>query len=207
MGISSPVLGFLPGRCGFFQPAGDVHSVANHRHFARAPQRPRKHRPGVETGAKLQTVAREDRRQRAGIEAGDYLPHLQGGAHSPPGVVLVGNRRAEEGHQARADVFVHGTAEARDDGVEAGPELAKKQVHFLDRRQILQRAETGHPGEKHRHLLALALSGGAQGGELLLQRGNRRIDDLIAQQGSLCFQRRQRLFDTLQFCLFDGYPP
>ena len=33
------------------------------------------------------------------------------------------------------------------------------------------------------------------------------IDDLIAQQGSLCFQRRQRLFDTLQFCLFDGYPP
>ena len=84
-----------------------------------------------------------------------------------PSVVLVSDRRPEKRHDAVAGELVDRALEA----VDAGAENREEAVH--DPPPLLRVALLGelhrahHVGEQHRHLLALALEGGAAGTDLL----------------------------------------
>src|SRR4030095_12251971 len=102
------------------------------------------------------------------------LLHAQGGVAGTHGVILVGEGRAEEGHDAvahdlvhRAFVVVDGVHHVLEHGIE---ELARL-LGIAIGEQLHGALEVG---EEHRHLLTLALEGGA-GGEDLLREVPRRV--------------------------------
>ena len=93
--------------------------------------------------------------------------HVEGGVAGPDGVILVGQRRAEERHDPVAHHLVDGALVAVDglhhpleDGIEELAGLLGVAVG-----QELHRAL--EVGEEHRDLLALALEGGLRGEDLL----------------------------------------
>jgi hypothetical protein len=102
------------------------------------------------------------------------LLHAQGGVAGTHGVILVGEGRAEEGHDTvahdlvhRAFVVVDGVHHVLEHGIE---ELARL-FGIAIGEQLHGALEVG---KEHRHLLALALEGGA-GGEDLLREVPRRV--------------------------------
>ena len=88
---------------------------------------------------------------------GDVVEHLQRRVASPAGMVLVGDGRAEDGHDAVAGELVDGALEAldrfREDGEEALHDLAPL-LRVLTLGQVHRAA---HVGEEHRYLLALTI--------------------------------------------------
>ena len=99
--------------------------------------------------------------------ASDRVLHAQRGVARPHGVILVGDRRAEQRHDPvahdlvdRALVAVDGLHHALEDGIE---ELAG--LLWVPIGQELHRAL--EVGEQHRDLLALAFEGGLRGEDLL----------------------------------------
>ena len=121
----------------------------------------------------------------AGVEADahterDAVPHThlvgifahgvaqrEGGVARPLGVILVRNRRAEQGHDAVARVLVHRTLEAMNPAGEDLEEAIEDLVPRFWIELLGQLHRSFHVGEKHRHLFALALESGAGGKDLL----------------------------------------
>jgi hypothetical protein len=84
-------------------------------------------------------------------------------------VVLVRDRRAEEGHDAVAGVLVHRPLEAVH-AVGEDLEEAVEDLVPLFRVELLCKIHRAlHVGEQHGHLLALAFDGGARGQNLIGQ--------------------------------------
>ena len=111
-----------PGRGDPLQPAGDVDHVAHGGVVAVGPQRPDQHLAGVDADAHLE-VGHAGRRR----PVGQRLEHLQGGPYGPVGVVLVGDRGAEHGHDGVAENLVDPAA-VRGDVVGQGGEHGVDEV-------------------------------------------------------------------------------
>jgi hypothetical protein len=107
----------------------------------------------------------------------------------------MGDRRAKEGHETHADVFVDDAAFGFDDGIEAGPEAAEERVGLLNRRRVMQGTEACYPGEEDGELLALPFTTGAQDSKLFLKGSEGSLHYLVAEQGPLRFEGSQCLFD------------
>jgi hypothetical protein len=82
-------------------------------------------------------------------------------------VVLVRDRRAEEGHDAVAGVLVDRALEAMDPLGEELEEAVHDPVPCLGVELLGEAHRALHVGEEHGHVLALALEGGAGGEDLL----------------------------------------
>src|SRR5207247_9931379 len=100
----------------------------------------------------------------------------------PPGVILVGDRRAEERHDPVAGVLVHGPLEAVHALGEELEEAVEDAVPLLGVELLGEVHRALHIGEEDRHLLALAFEGGAGAQDLLgevpgrvVARGPRRL--------------------------------
>ncbi|MDW8469028.1 MAG: hypothetical protein RML56_08745 [Burkholderiales bacterium] len=79
-----------------------------------------------------------------------FARHRERGADRPPGVVRVAHRRAEDGHDRIAEVFVHGTPFGEDRAAGAG-EVGVQQLDDLVRRELFrERRETADVGIKAR---------------------------------------------------------
>ncbi len=122
---------------------------------------------GVEPDADLHVHA-----LRAAQVAGQpvhLLVHPQRGVGGAHRVILVGHRRAEDGHDPVAEHLVHGALVAVDGLHHHGQHRIEHAPRVLGIAigQELERAL--HVGEEHRHLLALALERAARGADLLGQ--------------------------------------
>jgi hypothetical protein len=84
-------------------------------------------------------------------------------------VVLVGDRRAEERHEAIAEELIDGALVAVDLGEAEGEEPVQEVVHGLGAQAFGQGRGVGDVAEEHGDLLALALEGAAQGEDLVGQ--------------------------------------
>ena len=83
----------------------------------------------------------------------------QGGQHRPQGVVLVGGRRAHQGHEAGAEEPAHRAAVAVHLVAGEVVEAAQQLVHRLGAQALGQGGRADDVAEQDRHLLALALRG------------------------------------------------
>ena len=93
--------------------------------------------------------------------------HVEGGVARPHGVVLVGDRRAEERHDPVAHDLVHRALVAVDGlhhALEHGIEELARLLGVPVGEQLHRALEVG---EEYRHLLALALKGALRGEDLL----------------------------------------
>jgi hypothetical protein len=93
--------------------------------------------------------------------------HPEGGIAGAHGVVLVGERRAEEAHDAVTHHLVHGALVVMDrfhHPLQNGIEELARFLWVTVGEQLHGPLEVG---EEHRHLLALALQGGLRGQDLL----------------------------------------
>jgi len=88
---------------------------------------------------------------------GDVVEHLQGGVAGAPSMVLVGDRRAEDGHDAVAGELVDGAREALDCAGEDGEEALHDLAPLLRVLPLGEVHRAAHVGEEDRHLLALAI--------------------------------------------------
>ena len=133
-----------PGRRGRLQPLGGVHHVAHGGVVAAGPQRADQHLAGVDADAHL------DRRTPTSAPVGGQrLLHAQRGPHRPLGVVLVGDRRAEQGDDGVADDLVDLAAE-RGDVADEPLEAAVDQVlDLLGIGRLAERREADQIGEDH----------------------------------------------------------
>jgi hypothetical protein len=121
--------------------------------------------PGVEADPDLHRDAVPAQRL-LGIAA-DAILHRQGGVAGADGVVLVGQRRPEQGHDAVAHHLVDGTfvlVDGRHHTVEHGIEQVPRLLWVALGQQLHGPLEVG---KQHRDLLALAFQGGAGGEDLL----------------------------------------
>ena len=127
--------------CGL-QAARGVHDIAHGGVLAPGPDRTHQHLAGVDPDAHLDLVA------DIGRHACDGLLHAQPGADRPLGVVLVGDRRTEQGDDGIADHLVDPAAEGLD--VEGQPlEAAVDQCLDLLRIHLLgERGEADEIGEQ-----------------------------------------------------------
>ena len=92
---------------------------------------------------------------------------IEGGEHGATGVILVGERRAEQRHEAVAEELVHRAFVAmhlRERGLE---EAAQKRVHAVGADPLGEGGGADEIAEEHGDGLALALHGGAGGEDLL----------------------------------------
>ena len=82
-------------------------------------------------------------------------------------MVLVGDRRAEERHEAIAEELIDGALVAVDLGEAQGEEPVQEGVHRLRAQTLGQRRGVGDVAEEHGHLLALPLDRAPQGEDLV----------------------------------------
>jgi hypothetical protein len=127
--------------------------------------RPHHHLAGVEAHADREAEPlRAAELRRVG---GELVLEMERRVAGAPGVVLVGDRRPEQRHDAVARELVDRALEA----VDALAEDREEAVH--DPPPLLRVAALGelhrahHVGEQHRHLLALPFQGAAAGTDLL----------------------------------------
>jgi hypothetical protein len=90
-------------------------------------------------------------------------PDAHGSQYSPPGMVLMGNGRAEQGHDAvpqelidRALIVVHFAQDKRE-------ELVEQRVHGLRTKARGKGSGVGQVAKEHGDLLALPFEGGTGG--------------------------------------------
>ena len=98
-----------------------------------------------------------DRPPRLRREGGHRVADGQRRPHRPLGVVAVGDRRAEDRHDAVADVLVDPAAMLGDEAVGAGEEALQERVHLLRVELAAERGVAGEVGEEDRDLPPLAL--------------------------------------------------
>src|SRR5262249_22170318 len=91
------------------------------------------------------------------------------GQRGPPGVVLVGERGAEQGHEPVAEELVDRALVPVHLDQDRLEEPVEQRVHGLGSEPLGQRGRAGDVAEENRHLLALALEGGAGGHDALGQ--------------------------------------
>ena len=91
----------------------------------------------------------------------------EGGVDGAPRVILVGDGRPEERHDAVAEELVHRALVAVDLGEHEIEGVAHEPMHFLGIEPLRERGEARHVHEKHRDLLPLAGEGAARGENLL----------------------------------------
>ena len=78
------------------------------------------------------------------------------GTHGALGIVAVGNRRTEQGHDAVADVFVNAPAVVVNQAVDGLEETRHQLVDFLGAEFVDQGRVAGKIGEERGHLPPLA---------------------------------------------------
>jgi hypothetical protein len=99
------------------------------------------------------------------VQLGDRLPDGEGGPDRPLGVVLVGHRRAEQGHHGVADELLHRSPEAFQVGPEALVVGGEHTSDVLDVQALGPAGEADQVAEQHADPLALLPAGGGRGGQ------------------------------------------
>ena len=128
------------------KPGRQVHGRPGHRVAAMqaAPARAGHHRsggdPDMELGQSATRLGRGKAKTVQGVSA-------QSGAL---GIVVMGDRRAENRHEPVADMLVYAAAEADDLGVGAFEEAVQPGLHRLRIEAVGERGETDQIGEQHR---------------------------------------------------------
>ena len=127
------------------QPRGGVHDVA-HRRVVGAGEDADEHLAGVEADAHAGCGGSAP---GLGDEAGQRVLHPQRRAHGPLGVVLVGDRRAEQGDDGVAEQLVDAAAERLDVGDEALEARLDEALHPLGVEVLGERRVADEVGEEH----------------------------------------------------------
>ena len=165
----SPVSRVEPGRRELLHARGQMRGLADRRvvHAEIAADGAHDHLAGVESDADLDldTVLPA---QLGGV-AGDRLLHGEGGVAGADGVVLVGERRAEERHDAVAHDLVHGALVAVHRVHHALEDRVQELARVLGIAVGEQLEGALHVGEHHGDMLALSLERVAGGQNLLGQ--------------------------------------
>ena len=107
------------------------------------------------------------RATQLGGVGGELALQVEGGVARAPRVVLVGDRRAEEGHDAVARELVDGALEAVDALAEDREEAGHDRAPLLGVRLLGELHRAHHVGEQDGHLLSLALERCPPGADLL----------------------------------------
>ena len=105
-----------------------------------------------------------------GSASGSFLQraaNVQGRQHGAPRVILVGDRRAEERHEAIAQELVHRPLVAVHVGQRQLEEPAQQHVHGVRAQPLRQPGGADDVAEQHADGLPLALHGAARGQDLL----------------------------------------
>ena len=131
------------------KPGGDVHGVAGDG--VGVADRAGEHLAGVHAHAQREVGAR----RQAVVHLGHRVLHAEPRAHRPLGIVLVGHRRAEDGHDVVADVLVDGAAVALDLPAEAHERTVHERLHRLRVHPLGEGRVAGQVGEQDRDLAAL----------------------------------------------------
>ena len=92
---------------------------------------------------------------------------VEGGEHGATGVILVGERRAEQRHEAVAEELVHRAFVAMHLRERRLEEAAQERVHAVGADPLGEGGGADEVAEEHGDGLALALHGGARGEDLL----------------------------------------
>ena len=91
---------------------------------------------------------------RSAFIASDAIPEADGRADRALGVVLVGGRHAEDGHEAVAHDRRHDAAEVLDDEPQRRHGRPQEGVHVLGVERLRERGVAGQVGEQDRQQLA-----------------------------------------------------
>ena len=97
----------------------------------------------------MSPAGRRRRSPSLGDEAGERLLHAQRGAHGPLGVVLVGDRRAEQGDDGVAEQLVDAAAERLDVGDERLEARLDEPLDLLGVEVLGERRVADEVGEQH----------------------------------------------------------
>jgi hypothetical protein len=97
------------------------------------------------------------------------LPDANSSQHRPPGMVLMGNGGAEQGHKAIAEELVDGPLVAVHLAQGQVEELIEQRVHGLRAQALGQSRGVGQVAEEYGDLLALAFKGGTGGKDFFSQ--------------------------------------
>ena len=139
----------LTGACRGLEAARGVHDVAHGRVLAGGAHRSDQHLAGVHAhshlGADAQVLA----------EGGERALHLERRPHRPLGVVLVGDGRAEQGHDGVSDDLVDLAAERGHVGDEPFEAPVDQVLHVLGVGRLGERGEPDEVGEQDRGDAAL----------------------------------------------------
>jgi hypothetical protein len=125
------------------------------------------HFPGVQSHADGETEPVRDA-HRIGI-APQLASQRQRSVAGPLGVILVGDRRAEQGHDPITGVLIDRAFDAVDALGENGEKAVENLVPGFRIHLFGQIHRAFDVGEQHRHLLALAVQRAAHGKDLLRQ--------------------------------------
>ena len=128
----------LAGRRRLLEPRRDVHRVAGDERVALAGD----HLAGVDADPRLQP------------ERGDGGAHLPGGPHRAQGVVLVGDRDAEHGHDGVADELLDRAAVPLEDRPHLVVVAAHRRPQRLGVGDVAERGRAGQVAEDDGHGLA-----------------------------------------------------
>ncbi len=139
------------------EAGGEVHRVPHHRvvHLLRRTHVADDHLAGVDADARVKRIGAEVLLGDVLVENALHLLHADGAEAGPCGVVGVLHRRAEEGDDGVALVFVDGAALVEDDVTHLG-EIAVEELHQIGRVEVLRyRRETFDIGEECGEVLLL----------------------------------------------------
>ncbi len=159
----------LAGGGGLLEPRRHVGGVAHRRvvHAQVVADRADHDEAGVESHAHLELGAAAD--AGVGAAVAQRTPDGDRRGHRPPRVVLVGQRRAEQRHEAVAEELVDRALVAVDLAHRQLEEAVEQRVHALGPDPLGERRGVGDVAEQHGDLLALALQGRARGQDALGQ--------------------------------------
>ncbi|HRD86445.1 MAG TPA: hypothetical protein PLF63_14890 [Rubrivivax sp.] len=145
------------------------------------------HRSGVDAHAHVAAGLAEVA-QHALAQASPFVQQGQATVHGALGVILLRPLGAEGGQQVVPRVLQHAAAVGNDDFAATGQHTVHHGADLFRVQALAQRRRPHHVEEQHRHL-AQVLHRRLQPRQLGLQRGQRRVDHGVAQQGALRLQR------------------
>ncbi len=134
-----------------------------------------------------------------GVELVERVAHAQGGADRPMGILLLGCAHAEHGHHGVADELLDDAAVGLDVLVPAQEVGVDDRADVLGVELLRQHGEVDEVGEQDGDELALLGDGAADElGALGEQRPEGRVDDGVAEQAALRFERGDSVVDRRQ---------